>query len=127
MFGNLFAPLAMKVAGGIVGALLIVIGLMWWNTAAISADRERLRNVLAAEKANHAVTRNSVDTLKASLAKMIGEGKAARIAQLAEIERQMVLSAELRERAGNIRAMIDEIEPGDPCDCSTPDFIMEGR
>jgi cell division protein FtsB len=68
MLGNLFAPLGMKIAGGIALALAIALGVVMWRADAISDDRERLRNALATEEARHAVTRQSVGTLEAVIA-----------------------------------------------------------
>ena len=124
MFGNLFAPLAMKISGGLIAFLLVALALVMWRADAISEDRERLRNSLATETANHAVTRASVANLKGVLERYVGAGQAAQVAQMAAVEAQADKSAALRAKADRLRGMIDELGPEEPCDCSTPDFVM---
>lgn len=53
---NLFAPLAMKVAGGIVVALLVTIGLLSWQLSDTRGKLEDKRNELASEQAAHKQT-----------------------------------------------------------------------
>ena len=125
MFGKLFAPLAMKVSGGIIAALLIALGIVVWRADAISADREKLRNALATERATHAVTRQSVATLEDALARFIGAGKASRAAQLAAIEAQAGDSAELQAQAEAIRAEVATLAPDGRC--ITPRSILNAE
>ncbi len=117
----------MKIGGGVIAALVIALALVMWRADAISDDREVQRNLVAAERATHAVTRQSVQDLKANLAKFVGAGRAARVAQLAAIQKQAPKSASMRAQAEEIRAMAEAFAPEDPCDCSTPDFVMEAR
>ena len=125
MLKDLNATTAMKVSGGLIVTLGLALSVVMWRADTISGQRDAYRDRLSGEEARHSVTRQSVQHLEASLAKQIGAGKAARVAQLAAIEAQAEKSAKLRAEAAEIRAMIEEMEPGDPCDCSTPDFVME--
>lgn len=127
MIGNIFAPLAMKIAGGVALAAVAALGVVIWRADAISADRDRLRDKLAGEEARHAVTRQSVLTLESALARFVGDGKARRAAQLAAVDAQKGKSEALRRYADEIRVEIEAFSPADQCDCSTPDFVMEGR
>lgn len=43
MLGDFFAPIAMKVSGGIIAALLIVLGVVTWRADAISNERDELQ------------------------------------------------------------------------------------
>jgi len=123
MIGNLFSSLAMKVSGGIILALLIALGVVMWRADAISADREDLRNKLAAEHANHAVTRQSLAVLENELRQMVEDGQ-LRASRLAEAQReQRGRTQALRDQAARIRA--DVASGGDPC--VTPDAVREAR
>lgn len=42
MLGNLFAPLAMKIAGGLIAALLLAVAFLWWNNGRL---RDNLHDV----------------------------------------------------------------------------------
>lgn len=125
MLGNLFAPLAMKVSGGIIAALLIALAIVMWRADAISADREKLRNALAMEAASHAVTRQSVATLEGALARFVGAGRAARAAQLAAIEAQAGDSAALQAQADAIRAEMATFNRDGRC--ATPGSILNAE
>lgn len=128
MIGGLTAA---KIAGkiGIKGFVIIglgiALGIALWRADAISESREALRNDLAAERAGHAITRQSVDTLTASLAKFIGAGQAARIAQLASIEAQAEDSARLQAEADAIRAEMGDLT--DDGRCATPGSIINAE
>lgn len=127
MFGNLFAPMAMKVAGGIGIALALALAVtMFQLSSARSTIKDRDKS-LALKTAQLTISNQSVATLETALAGFVGAGKASRAAQLAAIEAQAKKSASLRSYAAQIRAELATMKPGDPCDCSTPDFVMEGR
>lgn len=127
MISNLFAPLAMKIAGGLALGAFVALGVVMWRADAISAQRDALQTKLAGEEARHAVTRQSVDVLETALARFVGDGKARRVSQLAAVEAQQARSEAMRNYAARIRAEMADFAADDPCDCSTPDFVMEGR
>jgi predicted negative regulator of RcsB-dependent stress response len=116
---------AIGLKGFVIIGLLIALGIVIWRADAISADREDQRNKLAAERAQHAVTRNSVDTLTASLAKFVGAGQASRIAQLAAIEAQAEDNARLQGQADAIRAEMASLAPDGRC--ATPSSIINAE
>lgn len=110
------------IRGYIAIGLALALSLMAWRANSLSNELESKRDELAGEKAAHQITRRSVDTLQEVLEKYVGAQKAARIAQLASVEKQAKKSAAMRERAAAIRAEIDSLEADD---CRTPDFVME--
>lgn len=125
--GNLFAPLAMKVAGGIIAALAVGFAVQTWRVNAAHSTIEDQGKAIALGEAKLAISNQSILTLETALRKFVGAGRARRVAQLAAIEAQAPRSAAMRREAERIRAELAEMRPGDPCDCSTPDFVMEGR
>ena len=120
------AASAIGIKGFFIIGLIIALGIVMWRADSISADREDQRNKLAAERANHEVTRNSVNTLTASLAKFVGAGQAARIAQLASIEAQAEDNARLQSAADAIRAEMETLTDDDGR-CITPGSIINAE
>lgn len=95
---------AIGIKGFIAIGMALALGIAMWRADVISADREDLRNTLAAERANHAVTRASLATLERELAKMVRDGE-LRASRLAEArQEQERRSGALREQAARIRA-----------------------
>lgn len=127
MTGWTFAKVAKAIGikGFVIIGLAIALGIALWRADAIASDRETIRNNLATERAQHAVTRNSVDTLTASLAKFVGAGQAARIAQLASIEAQAEDNARLQGQADAIRAEMAQLAPDGRC--ATPSSIINAE
>ena len=118
MFGNLFSSLAMKISGGAILALAVALAVTMWRADSISKDRDNLRDLVATERANHAVTRASLDTLANELEGMVidGELRAERLAEaLVAQERE---TRTLRAEAALIAA------DGPAVDCVTPDSIL---
>lgn len=112
---------AIGIKGFIAVGLLIALGIAVWRADAISADREELRNALAAERATHAVTRVSLTTLERELAQMVRDGE-LRAERLEEaLEAQDERSADLRKQAERIRA------EGAVDACVTPDAVINAR
>jgi hypothetical protein len=122
-FGKIASAIGIK--GFVIIGMALTLGVVMWRADAISADREEQRNLLAAERANHAVTRASVDTLTASLAKFVGAGQAARIAQLASIEVQAKDNARLQGEADAIREEMGSL--ADDGRCVTPGSIINAE
>lgn len=94
----------------------------------LSGDLEAKRNELAAERAGHAITRQSVAILTDSLEQFVGAGEAAKVAQLASIEAQAKDNAALQAQAEAIRAEMEAmskraVEPG----CRSPRAVINAR
>lgn len=104
---------AIGIKGFVAIGMAVALGIVMWRADAISADRETLRNTLATERAQHAVTRLSLDTLQAELEKMVSDGE-LRAARLAEARQEAREDTEaLRAQAERIRAQAGS--QGDPC------------
>ena len=76
MFGQFFAPLWVKITAAVFGLLLIVLAVQSWRLGAANERVEETRNVLAAERAQHSVTRQSLETLTYEMASLVQEGEA---------------------------------------------------
>ena len=104
MFANLFAPLAMKVAGGIILALLVLLAFSVWRADTLSTQRDSAVEARITAEARHAVTRASLDALEGELAKMVEDSqlRAARrddaLSQVEEDTRPLRDQAEALER-----------------------------
>jgi hypothetical protein len=120
---------AIGIRGGIIIALCCALIFVIIRADGISDDREDLRDQLSTERAEHKITRASVDTLTLELGRFVGAGKAARAAQLAAIEAQADDSVALQRQADAIRAELAGVKPGDrpPCDCATPKSIINAE
>lgn len=116
---------AIGIRGFIAIALAIALGIVMWRADTISGQRDDAIQAKATEVAQHAVTRQSVATLQAELAKFIGAGKAAKIAGLAAIEAQAKDSAKLQAQADAIRAEMANLQPSGQC--RTPDSILNAE
>jgi predicted Holliday junction resolvase-like endonuclease len=121
MITKLFAPLAMRVAGGIIALLLIALSLVIWRADAISEDREHQRNLVAQEKAFHEVTKQSLAALEDELASMVRDGqlRADRLAKAQKVQEER--TEELREEAERIRT--EGVEDA----CVTPEIVRRSR
>lgn len=120
MLGKLFAPLAMKLAGGLIGALLASLALVIWRADAISGERDDMRDRYALSEARHAVTAASLTSLQSELAAMVAEGEATRGRVAAALAEARADGELLRGEADQIRAAII----ADPC--LTPTEILRG-
>lgn len=105
------------VRGFIAIGLALALGIAMWRADAISDSREEARNALAAERAQHAVTRLSLATLESELAKMVRDGtlRAERLEEAMEAQDER--SAALRAQAARVRA------EGGVDACVTPDAV----
>lgn len=102
MLGNLFAPLAMKVAGGLLALALVFAGIQTWRLSGAKADLEDKRNELATERAQHAVTRQSVDTLSNEMKRLVAEGEVRKARVDAAMKKVAKDTAPLRREAERI-------------------------
>lgn len=124
------AAQAIGVKGFAAIGLAVALAIVMWRADAISESREEVRNALAAERANHAVTRESVDTLTTALGRFVGAGKAAKVAQLASMEAQAEDSAALQREANAIRAEMATFgTTGTDANgrCVTPKSILDAK
>lgn len=109
---------AIGIRGFIAIGMALALGIVMWRANAISNDREELRNTLATERAQHAVTRQSLTTLENELKKMVRDGE-LRASRLAEARQEQQERTEaLREQAERITA---QGTSGDPC--VTPEAV----
>lgn len=114
---------AVGIKGFVAIGLAVALGIVMWRADAISGQREALRDTLAAERAQHAVTRSSLNTLQRELEKMVRDGE-LRASRLAEARQEQAERSEaLREQAARIRA--EAGSGGDPC--ATPAAVREAR
>jgi hypothetical protein len=113
MLSNLFGPLAMKLAAGLLLLALVFGGVQTWRLSSAKEALEDQRNALATERATHAVTRVSLETLESELAGFVksGELRAERLAEAMEAQDEQ--SEALRAQAERIRA--ESGIQGDPC------------
>lgn len=115
---------------GIRGAIAIVLAcalaFVMVRADAISEDRDQAEARLAITEDRLEISNASIDTLEAQLAKYVGAGAAARIAQLEAIEAQAEDSADLQAQADAIRAEMQALGPGNGR-CETPSSILDSR
>lgn len=71
MLGGVFASLGMKIASGLAVGAFLALGVQTWRLSSAHAEIEAQRNLVAAERANHAVTRGSVDRLEGVVATLM--------------------------------------------------------
>lgn len=102
MFGQFFAPLWVRIAAAVFGLLLVALAVQSWRLGAANERAEEARNVLAAERAQHTVTRQSLETLTYEMARLVQEGEA----RAERVDEAMMRVAEetapLRRRAEQI-------------------------
>lgn len=102
MFGQFFAPLWVRIAAAVLGLLLVALAVQSWRLGAANERVEEARNTLATERAQHAVTRQSLETLTYEMARLVQEGEA----RAERVDEAMIRVAEetapLRRRAEQI-------------------------
>lgn len=106
MLSNLFAPLAMKVAAGIGGAMLLAIAVLWFRADSLSEQRDRAQGLYVTERAKHAVTRASLGVLADKLEGFVKEGEL-------RAERRDKALADVREETAELRSQADKLERGE--------------
>ena len=99
-FARIFRAIGLRGFLAIAFAVALVIAM--WRADAISDQREDARNALATETAQHAVTRQSLETLTYEMARLVQEGEA----RAERVDEAMMRVAEetapLRRRAEQI-------------------------
>lgn len=121
MLSNLFAPLAMKVAGGFVAVLVMALAVTMMRADAISEERDLLRNRLEVQQANHAVTKASLEKLERDMARMVNEGAIREQRVNQALATQQERSAVLREEAAKI------IAEGVTDPCRSPQAVLQSK
>lgn len=102
MFGQFFAPLWVRIAAALFGLLLVALAVQSWRLGAANERVEEARNVIAAERAQHAVTRQSLETLTYEMARLVQEGEARSERVDEAMMRVAEETAPLRRRAEQI-------------------------
>ncbi len=126
---NPFSALTSKILGGVALVLLLAVIVQTVRLNDAKSDLETKRNELATCEAQHAVTRQSVDTLEAVIedlnnralarAEAYAEGQAEAQKRSAELAK---LSAESDKRIAALRAAAREQVNGD---CPVPANLAE--
>ncbi len=126
---NPFSALTSKLFAGLSLALLLAVGVQTVRLSAANEALEDKRNELATCEAQHAVTRQSVDTLDAVITDLNNRAlaRAEAYAQgIEEAEKRSAelakLSAESDQRIAALRAAAREQVNGD---CPTPPDLAE--
>lgn len=120
MLAKLFAPLSMKVAAGIILALLIALATATIRANRAEAGQDRLRDRLATSEAQHAMTLASLDALVAEMEKLASDG---------ELREATVRAAliEARREGDSARAEADAMLREIRDDCRPSDAILRSR
>jgi len=106
MFGQFFAPVWVRIAAAVFGLLLVALAVQSWRLGAANERVEETRNALAAERAQHDVTRASLDELTFEMTRLVQEGevRAERVneamARVADETAAMKERAQIIERDG---------------------------
>ena len=75
---GLFAPVAMKVAGGVILALLCVIAFMVWRADDLSDKRDKALERVGAVQVQLEASNASIDALQADLERFVEQGRLTR-------------------------------------------------
>lgn len=102
MFGQFFAPLWVRIAAALFGLLLVALAVQSWRLGHAKNEVQESRNVLAAERAQHTVTRQSLETLTYEMARLVQEGEARAERVDEAMMRVTEETAPLRRRAEQI-------------------------
>lgn len=113
------------IRGSVAIGLAIALGVVMWRADAISGQRDEWQRKAVASDLKLSISNASIAELQASLSRYVGAGKAAKVAQLASIERQAKDNAALQAQADAIRAEMAAIGPSEGCD--TPDAIRSAK
>lgn len=76
MILDLFAPLAMKIAGGIALALAVALGVTLWRADTIAQERDEAVAASIQAELQHRITAASLAALASELEAMVAEGEA---------------------------------------------------
>lgn len=119
---NLFAPLAMKVAGGIIAVLVLVIVILAWQLDAANERTAKRAAQFAVCEQSHATTRASLKELEAEMAHIVADG-ARREQRLAEAAREQAKRSEVIQN--EVTRIVERTpQPKEAPPCRTPDDIL---
>jgi hypothetical protein len=107
-----------------IGAAALCVGLLWARGSHYEAQRDAARAQVSAANAKLAVSNASIAELQHSLSAYVGAGQAAKVAQLASIEKQAKDNAALQAEADAIRA---EMAKGRAEGCASPESVTSAR
>lgn len=99
-------------------ALAVALVLSLWRSHSLSEDRDRYRDALSVERAQHAVTRRSLDVLEQELSAMVLDGALREDRLTQALAAQAGETAALQREADLIRDIGGNIQ------CRTPVEIM---
>lgn len=127
MIATFFSSLTNKLFTGALGIALVVIGVLWWSNTAKDRRIERQEAALATERAQHAVTRQSVGTLEKVIADLNkqAEQRAEAFAEAQELaeKREKELAA-ARGRSETLIARLRALSAREG-QCAVPDDLRE--
>ena len=124
MIANLFAPIAMKISAGIIAAMLLALGLLWWQNGRLEAQRDKAVQAAANCTAAHAVTKASLDNLALREAGYIADGERRAKAAREALQAQEARSAALGDQIARLRAVRASLGTVAPVPgCETPAAI----
>lgn len=118
MIGNLFAPLAMRVAAAIIALQFVALVLFWWgwNRTEAEADRAKANATICEER--HTTTKASVARLEQVMAELIHDGEV-------RVEAVSDAMAQSRQENDELRRQSEAIgKVQRRVDCVTPREIM---
>lgn len=114
MLGRLFAPLGMKVFGGLSLALLVAVAVLGWKLADRNRQIEKLTDTLAVCEAQR-------DQCRAETQAYVRDGERRAEAAVQALREHEAVSRTLRDQIARIRAA----RPSGGPDCRTPAEVME--
>lgn len=121
MIGDLFAPMAMKVAAGIIGAQFLALALFWWGWNRTEAEADKAKAAATVCEERHSTTKASVARLEQVMAELIHDGEV-------RVERVSDAMAQARQEAGQAKREAEAVRRAPVrSDCVTPSEIMKAR
>lgn len=113
MISRLFAPLGMKIFGGLSLALLVAVGIMTWRLSSANETIEKRDLQIAAIKSDR-------DRYKDALAFFVNDGRLRVERGQSALKDHEGVSADLRRQAEKIRTRVVTVKG----DCRTPAEVM---
>lgn len=110
--------LTSRILTWVCAGMAVALVVMFWRANAISNDRDRYRDALSSERAQHGVTRASLGILESELGNMVREG----VLREDRLERALAVQAGRTESLQREADLIRQI--GGNIECRTPDAIM---
>lgn len=127
MITGFFASTLNKVLSGIIAALALAVGLLWWSNGRKDDRIDDLTRDLGAETARHAYTRQSVATLEDTIAELneMAEQRAEAFAEAQELaEKREKELAEARRSSDAVIKRLRALSQREGV-CAVPDDLRE--